>query len=267
MMPSSLSPHDCAQPGVWPADRVGRLRVERVLAYRHNARTHTPEQIKQIGDNIKRFGFTMPVIVDEHGVLIAGHARAAAARLLGLEEIPGIVIKDGEWSEEEKRAYRIWDNQSALLSSWDPEALRLELGELRDGGFDLAPLGFDVAELAAVLDVRPVGATDPDATPELPVDPVTTRGDLCVLGRHQLLVGDSTQPQDVSRLMGSAKAALMATDPPYGVDYGDIANSRWRAARVRKGGNGKNYGTHAGKKIENDDLDGVAQLFICGIRC
>jgi ParB-like chromosome segregation protein Spo0J len=154
MTPSSPIPHhNETQPGIWPADRVVRLKVESLVAYAQNARTHAPEQIRQIADSIKRFGFTTPVIVDERGVLIAGHARVMASRLLGLDEIPGIVIKDGEWSEEEKRAYRIWDNQSALLSSWDREALRLELGELRDGGFDLAPLGFDVAGLAAILTV------------------------------------------------------------------------------------------------------------------
>jgi DNA modification methylase len=259
MTPSSPIPHhNETQPGIWPADRVVRLKVESLVAYAHNARTHTPEQIRQIADSIKRFGFTTPVIVDERGVLIAGHARVMASRLLGLDEIPGIVIKDGEWSEEEKRAYRIWDNQSALLSSWDREALRLELGELRDGGFDLAPLGFDVAGLAAILDVRPVGATDPDEAPEPPVHPVAAGGDLWALGRHRLLVGDCTEPQDVNRLMDGAKAVLMATDPPFGVNYGDIANSRSRAASVRKGGDGKNYATHAGKRMQNDDLDGGA---------
>jgi len=128
------------------------------VGYAWNARTHTEEQVKLIADNIERFGFTMPVIVDEQGVLIAGHARVMAAKLRGLDEIPGIIIKAGEWSEEDKRAYRIWDNQSALLSNWDWEALRLELGDLRNAGFNLAPLGFDVAELAAILDVRPIGA-------------------------------------------------------------------------------------------------------------
>jgi DNA modification methylase len=235
-----------------------RIKVESLVAYTQNARTHTPEQIRQIADNIKRFGFTTPVIVDERGVLIAGHARVMASKLLGLDEIPGIVINDGEWSEADKRAYRIWDNQSALLSSWDRETLRIEISELRDSGFDLAPLGFDVAGSAAILDVRPVGATDPDEAPEPSVNPVAASGDLWRLGRHRLLVGDSTQPQDVNRVMDGAKAALMATDPPFGVNYGDIANSRSRAASLRKGGDGKNYRTHTGKKMENDDLDGGA---------
>jgi DNA modification methylase len=264
MTPSSPIPHhNGARPGIWPADRVVRLKVKSLVAYAQNARTHTAEQIKLIADNIKRYGWTMPVIADESGVLIVGHARVMAAELLGLEEIPGIVIKDGEWSEEDKCAFRIWDNQSALVSSWDPDVLRLELGELRDAGFDLAPLGFSVAELAAILDVRPIGATDPDEAPEPPVNPVAARGDLWTLGRHRLLAGDSTQPEDVNRLMDGAKAVLMATDPPFGVNYGDIANSRARAACVRKGGDGNNYGTHAHKKMENDDLDGVAvQTFL-----
>jgi ParB-like chromosome segregation protein Spo0J len=94
------------QPGIWPADRVVRLKVESLVAYAQNARTHTPEQIRQIADSIKRFGFTTPVIVDERGVLIAGHARVMASRLLGLDEIPGIIIKDGEWSDEVSVAHQ-----------------------------------------------------------------------------------------------------------------------------------------------------------------
>jgi DNA modification methylase len=83
-------------------------------------------------------------------------------------------------------------------------------------------------------------------------------GDLWELGRHRLLCGDSTKAEDVARVMDGKKAALMNTDPPYGINYGDVANSRVRAADVRKGGDGKNYSTHDGKKIENDDLDGIA---------
>ena len=104
-----------------------------------------------------------------------------------------------------------------------------------------------------------LGETDPDKAPEPPVNPVAARGDLWALGRHRFIGGDATRPQDREAARWTArKAVLMATDPPFGVNYGDIANSRSRAAILRKGGDGRNYGTHADKKMANDDLDGMA---------
>src|SRR6266849_5832192 len=105
----------------WPADRVTRLKTDDLVPYARNARMHTNAQVDQLAEAIKRFGFTNPVIVDESGEIVAGHGRVMAARRLGLEEVPGVVIAAGEWSDNDKRAYRLWDNQSALLSEWSPE--------------------------------------------------------------------------------------------------------------------------------------------------
>ena len=111
----------------WPADRVERWAIERLIPYAKNARTHTDAQIAAIAASIKEWGWTSPALVGDGG-LIAGHARVLAARQLGIAEIP-VMVAAG-WSEAQKRAYVLADNQLAITGSgWDPELLRLELGE------------------------------------------------------------------------------------------------------------------------------------------
>src|SRR5262245_53695129 len=101
-------------PTPWPADRITRLDIAPLVPYARNARLHTPAQIDLIAEAIKRWGVTTPIIVDAAGTIIAGHGRVLAARQLGLETFPGVVIEDGEWTDIDKRSYRIWDNQSTL---------------------------------------------------------------------------------------------------------------------------------------------------------
>src|SRR5437899_6007136 len=100
------------KPGAWPADRITRLKTADLVPYARNARMHTNSQIDQLSEAIKRFGFTNPVIVAAGGEIIAGHGRVMAARRLNLAEVPGVVIADDEWSEDDKKGYRIWDNQA-----------------------------------------------------------------------------------------------------------------------------------------------------------
>jgi hypothetical protein len=124
------------------------------------------------------------------------------------------------WTEAQKRAYVLADNQLAITGSgWDPELLRLELGELRLGGFDLSLTGFGDLELKDLLAERTGGLTDPDDAPAAPEHPVSQTGDLWLLGRHRLLCGDSTVATDVERVLGGVEPHLMVTDPPYGVNY------------------------------------------------
>src|SRR6478609_2355454 len=114
----------------WPADAVERRPVAALVPYARNARTHSPEQVAQIAASIREWGWTVPVLVDEADTIIAGHGRVLAAQSLGIAEIP-VMIAAG-WSEAQKRAYVIADNQLAITGSgWDPELLRLELGELK----------------------------------------------------------------------------------------------------------------------------------------
>src|SRR3954463_15744572 len=105
-----------------------------LLPYAHNARTHSPEQVQQIAASIAEFGFTVPVLVDERGVLVAGHGRVLAARTLGFDVVPAIRL--GHLSEAQLRAYRLADNQLALNAGWDETLLSEELRGLREDGYD-----------------------------------------------------------------------------------------------------------------------------------
>jgi DNA modification methylase len=218
---------------LWPADKVERWPIDRLVPYARNARTHSDEQIDQVAASIREWGWTNPVLVGEDGGIIAGHCRVLAGRQLGLAEVP-VMLATG-WSEAQKRAYVLADNQLALNAGWNPELLRLELGELQGLGFDIGLIGFG--------DIRPTGLTDPDATPELPAIPISLLGDLWILGRHRLLCGDATTKADVERVTTGVQPHLMVTDPPYGVDY----DAAWR---VRAG---LNNPTAANGKVINDD--------------
>jgi hypothetical protein len=128
--------------------------------------------------------------------------------------------------------------------------LRLELGELKLGGFDLSLTGFGDLELKDILVDRDGGLTDPDDAPAAPEHPVSQTGDLWLLGRHRLLCGDSTVATDVERVLGGVEPHLMVTDPPYGVEY----DAGWRNRAARKStGMGNRIGAGAVGKVMNDD--------------
>ena len=216
--------------------------VDTLIPYARNARTHSPAQVAQIAASIREFGFTNPVLVDVERGVIAGHGRLLAARQLGMETIPTIEL--AHLTEAQKRAYVIADNRLALSAGWDDEMLRLELGELRLDGFDLALTGFEIAEIDALFATPTDGLTDPDEVPEPPATPATRRGDLWLLGKHRQLCGDSTVPADVTRLMQGERASLFATDPPYLVDYDGTNHPTKKGATARA------------KKIANKDWSG-----------
>jgi hypothetical protein len=138
----------------WPADQIERRKVSALIPYARNARRHRPSQIAEIAASIKEWGWTMPVLIDEEDVTIAGHGRVLAAERLGIDDIPVIVARG--WSEAQKRAYRLADNEIAMHAQWDKTLLRVELAELRDQGVDLALMGF-AAEDAIVGGPDPLG--------------------------------------------------------------------------------------------------------------
>jgi DNA modification methylase len=199
----------------WPADHVERRSVESLIPYARNARTHSDEQVAQIADSIKEWGWTTPVLVDETGQIIAGHGRVMAARKLGIDEIP-VMVASG-WSEAQRRAYVLADNQLAANAGWDMDLLKVELGDLGEAGFDLDLIGFSGDMLAGLLEEQTEGLTDADDVPEVPAEPVTVLGDVWTLGRHRLMCGDSTSIDAVERLMDGQSPNTMVTDPPYGV--------------------------------------------------
>ena len=196
--------------------------LDAVRPYANNPRQND-DAVEAVAESIRRFGFRQPIVVDADGVIVAGHTRFRAAQRLGLATVPVHVATD--LTPDEVRAYRLADNKTAELASWDDAMLSIELDALRGAGIDWTLLGFDEEELAKLLaPAGTEGLTDPDAVPEKPADPITKAGDLWLLGKHRLLCGDSTSATDVARLLDGAVPALMVTDPPYGVEY----DPEWR---------------------------------------
>lgn len=138
--PPAAAPLFDGQPPAWPADHVERWPISRLLAYPQNPMTHSGEQVEQIAASMRAFGWTIPVLVDEAGVLIAGHGRVLAGQAAGFDEAPVMVARN--WTDAQKRAYRIADNQLARTSDWSRAMLRLELTDLKALDFDLKLTGF-----------------------------------------------------------------------------------------------------------------------------
>ncbi len=133
--------------------KISKVKTSKLIPYAANSRTHSPEQVSQIAASIKEFGFNNPVLVDPDHSIIAGHGRVLAAQELGIDTVPVIVLK--HLSESQRRAYVIADNKLALNAGWDMELLSLEMGGLRDDGFDLSLIGFDENELGALFEGLP----------------------------------------------------------------------------------------------------------------
>jgi DNA modification methylase len=178
--------------------------------------------VAQIAASVREWGWTVPVLVDEEGTIIAGHGRVLAAQALGLDEVP-VMVASG-WTDAQRQAYVLADNRLALNAGWDTELLKLELADLKAADFDLALMGFGEDELADMLAEKTDGLTDEDAVPEVPATPVTVFGDVWQLGRHRVMCGDSTSIDAVYALMAGGSADMVFTDPPYGVDYKGINN-------------------------------------------
>jgi DNA modification methylase len=193
---------------------IKQVKVEALIPYAKNSRTHDDAQVAQIAASIKEFGWTNPILVDgEHGI-IAGHGRLMAARKLGMTEVPVIELKD--LTATQKKAYIIADNRLALNAGWDNNLLTIELNELLEDKFSLELLGFDADELNALLNPIEVtdGLTDEDEVPEPPPEPITKLGDVWILGNHRLMCGDSTSIDAVNKIMDGQKANICFTSPP-----------------------------------------------------
>ncbi|MCL2119651.1 MAG: DNA modification methylase [Planctomycetaceae bacterium] len=189
--------------------------IESVRPYHNNPRVNDGA-VDAVAASIREFGFRQPIVVDADGVIIAGHTRWKAAKKLGLKQIPVHVATD--LTPGQVKAYRIADNKSGELATWDFEILPIELAELQEVGFDLDLLAFNEKELTQLLDVNvKQGETDPDDVPEPPDEPVTQKGDIWILGNHRLMCGDSANSGDVDKLLAGHSMQLCCCDPPYGV--------------------------------------------------
>jgi DNA modification methylase len=182
------------------------------------ARTHTPEQIESIARSIRQFGFINPVLIDDAGAVLAGHARLAAAERLGLETVPVVTIS--HLTSAEKRAFVLADNRLAELAGWDKSILADELRELRllDPEFSVTLTGFTEVQIdALVFGADAENASDDAASVGPPASPVNRLGDLWRLGEHRIFCGDATKPESYAHLMGDDRARAVFTDPPYNV--------------------------------------------------
>ncbi len=215
----------------WPADSIERWPIDNLIPHARNARTHSDAQVAQIAASMREWGWTNPVLIDDAGGILAGHGRVLAARKLGITEIP-VMVATG-WTEAQKRAYILADNQLAANAGWDNDLLRVEVQDLNSDGFNLDLIGFDSDALDNLL--APAGAmglTDPDSAPPIEEKAVSRLGDVWLLGRHRLICGDCTDAGVVDLALNGVKPHLMVTDPPYGVEY----NADWRNKALRSDG-------------------------------
>jgi DNA modification methylase len=222
------------------------MPLARLRPYSGNARTHSKKQIRQIADSIRRFGFTNPVLIGKDGEIIAGHGRVEAAKLVGLESVPTVRLAHLDGAQ--RRAYVLADNKLALNAGWDQELLAIELQGLIALDFDIEVTGFSPSEIDVVLDeareAAPTGPAKAEAEDDVPIRPgdpasaVTRPGDVWCLDRHRLICGDARDHDVFDRLMGSERADLIFTDPPYNVPIDGHATG---LGRIRHRGMGTFY--------------------------
>jgi len=203
--------------------RVKRVPIDSVHPDPANVRLHDERNLASIKGSLARFGQQKPIVVDKRGTIRAGNGTYQAACALGWKEIE---VVESELEGPEAVAYAIADNRTSDLSSFDDEALAKLLIELRNEE-QMVGTGFDEADLEKLLMElgQDLDGIQQDEAPLAPEDPVTKRGDLWVLGRHRLLCGDSSLPEDVDRLLAGAPIHLVNTDPPYNVKVEPRSNN------------------------------------------
>lgn len=233
-----------------PAEKIEHWSIDKLIPYARNSRTHSDAQVDQIAASIREWGWTNPILIDTKGNIIAGHGRTLAAKKLEIKKVP-VIIADG-WSPEKTRAYIIADNKLAINAGWDDELLKLELGELKDLGFDLELTGFSLDELDDLFPgIEEIGLVDEDEVPPVPEEAISVLGDIWILGNHRVMCGDSTSVDSFEKLMANGTADMVFTDPPYGMSY---AGGRRAGAKPK---DRNTFGTRAQfGEIISDDLRG-----------
>ena len=185
-------------------------KLDDLIPYANNPRQND-NAVQGVAESIRQFGFKNPIIIDKDNVIVAGHTRYKASRLLGLKTVPTIIADD--LTEVQVRAFRIADNRTAEAATWDEILLAEELNAVKDD-FDMDALGF--GDLLREMDPD---TFEDEYEEELPEEPNSQYGEVYQLGRHRLMCGDSTKAEDYAALMDGAQADLIVTDPPYNVDY------------------------------------------------
>jgi hypothetical protein len=191
--------------------KIALASAQKLRPNKRNARIHSKKQIRQIANSIQRFGWTVPILVDEKGRILAGHGRYDAALQLGLKEVPVIVISG--LNDVEKRALALGDNKIAANASWDRSVLASELEELStllpEVDLNIEITGFDLAEINDLKRSLVAAEQDQaDESPEVINEPVSRTGDMWLLGGHRLICGDATDPAHGGKLRNPKRALL-----------------------------------------------------------
>lgn len=184
--------------------------IAEIKPYENNPR-YNESAIDAVASSIKEFGWKQPLVIDKDNVIVVGHTRWLAAKKLGLSEIPCLIASD--LTDEQIAAYRLVDNKTNELATWDFEKLKTELESISD--IDMSQFGFEELE-ASLDDVKDDEFDEQGAISETPY---SKKGDIFILGNHRLMVGDSTLKDDVAKLCEDRSIDLVLTDPPYNVDY------------------------------------------------
>ena len=214
--------------------KIEYVDIESIKPYKNNAKLHPQEQIEQIKKSINEFGMDDPIAIwkDE---IVEGHGRLIACKQLGIKEIP--IIRLDHLTDEERKAYTLVHNKLTMNSDFNLEILEEELKSIEN--IDMESFGFDID-----LTMEQEEVIIEDEIPEAPEEPKSKLGEVYQLGNHRLMVGDSTNPEDVDKLMDGAVADLVITDPPYNVSIGieDIEEAKIRKRRTD------------GLSIQNDEM-------------
>jgi len=209
--------------------------IDRLRPDARNARKHGKKNLATIRASLEQFGQRRAAVVRSDGTVLAGNGMLQAARSLGWSELHVTVVPD-DWSDEQGRAYALADNRTGELAEWDVAVLDEHLVELEVAGLDIEALGFESP--------TPPKEIEEDEVPAAPEEPVAALGEIWQVGRHRIICGDSSDPAVHALLMAGAKANMVFTDPPYGVDVQGRDKAQAHIAGRRKDGKG----------VLNDDL-------------
>ena len=196
-------------------DQIEHVGIDTITPYEKNARDND-KAVDAVAESIEQFGFRSPIIVDEDGVIIAGHTRLKAAQKLGLTTVP--IVRAVELTKQQARAYRLADNKVGEIATWDKDLLAEELSAL-DDEFHMHDFGFDENDMLGAFDDKEAEDDGFDGDEELPKHSRAKEGDVFLLGKHRVMCGDTTDPDDFEKLMAGAEADCLVTDPPYNVAY------------------------------------------------
>ena len=191
--------------------KIETIDINEVIPYENNAKIHTDEQIEQIKKSILEFGNNDPIAIDKNNVIIEGHGRLLALKDLGYKEVE--VIKLGHLTEEQRKAYTLIHNKLTMNTGFDLDILMSELESIDI--IDMEEFDFEIE----IDDVDIESIEEDNYEAELPEEPKSKLGEIYKLGNHRLMCGDSTNENDVEKLMNNDKADMVFTDPPYNVAF------------------------------------------------